>query len=227
MQTVLVIAAHPDDEILGVGGTVAKHAAKGDEVYSLILGEGQTSRWDKRALADTEVVEELHKDTLEAGKVIGFKEVFFENLPDNRFDSVDLLDVVKCVEKYVRKIQPDIIYTQHRGDLNIDHKLVYEAVITATRPIGNYSVKEIYTFETVSSTEWNFANREHAFVPNVFVDITDYFEKKCEAMKKYSSELCTPPHPRSLEMLESLANVRGCTVGKQYVEAFELIRKIE
>ena len=134
MNTILVVAAHPDDEILGVGGTMARRAAEGDAIYALILGEGQTSRWRSRELADAAVIGQLHKNTLDAAEVIGFSKVFFENLPDNRFDSVDLLDIVKKVENYIEDIQPNIIYTHHFGDLNIDHRLTFEAVITATRP---------------------------------------------------------------------------------------------
>lgn len=227
MSTILVVAAHPDDEILGVGATVARRVAEGDKAFALILGEGQTSRWEKREAASEEVISELHKDSIEAAKIIGFTEIYFENFPDNRFDSVDLLDIIKVVEKYVQDIQPDTIYTHYAHDLNIDHRIVYEAVLTATRPIGNYPVKEIYEFETVSSTEWNFGNKDHIFLPNVFVDINGFFQIKCEAMKKYKSELCEFPHPRSLKMLEFTAKRWGGVVGKDYVEAFELVRKVE
>lgn len=123
MSTVLVIAAHPDDEILGVGGTAARRSEEGDNVYALILGEGQTSRWDAREQAEQTAVHQLHKNTMEAARIIGYSDVFFENLPDNRFDSVDLLDIVKKVEQYITKLQPDVLYTHHHGDLNIDHRL--------------------------------------------------------------------------------------------------------
>lgn len=175
---------------------------------------------------DATLVEKLHKATLEAAKLIGYSEVFFENLPDNRFDSVNLLDIVKSVEHYLGDIRPDIVYTHHYGDLNIDHRLACEAVLTATRPTKACTVKEVYEFETVSSTEWSFGNREWGFFPNVFVDIQDYFEIKCDAMKKYKSELCSFPHPRSLETLEALAKKRGSIAGKEYAEAFELARRI-
>lgn len=227
MSVILVVAAHPDDEILGVGATIAKRVAEGDTAYALILGEGQTSRWDRRESASTDVVASLHEDSIKAAKIIGFQDTYFENLPDNRFDSIDLLDVIKLIEKYIKKIRPDIVYTHHANDLNIDHRITCEAVITATRPIGNYSVREIYEFETVSSTEWNFGNKEKAFYPNVFVDINEYFNIKCAAMKEYQSELCEFPHPRSLDMLKYCAKRWGGVIGKNYVEAFELIRKIQ
>lgn len=227
MSVILVVAAHPDDEILGVGATIARRVAEGDQAFALILGEGQTSRWDNRKEADCEVVSELHQDAIASSKIIGYTDICFENLPDNRFDSVDLLDVIKLVEKYVKKIGPDVIYTHHANDLNIDHRVTCEAVLTATRPIGDYKVKEIYEFETVSSTEWNFGNRETAFYPNVFVDVSDYFGTKCEAMKQYKSELCEFPHPRSLKMLEAVARRWGGIVGKEFVEAFELVRSVK
>lgn len=227
MSKILVVAAHPDDEILGLGATVRKHILSGDEVVAIILGEGQTSRWDKRDLADCDAVKLLHRNSYDAARIIGFNEVYFESLPDNRFDSVDLLDIVKIVEKYVDEYKPEIVYTHHSGDLNVDHRVTNEAVITATRPIGEYSVKEIYGFETVSSTEWNFGDKERSFFPNRYVDITDTFSTKCNAIKVYESELCEFPHPRSLKMLEALAIVRGATIGVKYAEAFEVIRIIE
>lgn len=226
MHTILVVAAHPDDEILGVGGTIARKVSEGQKAYALILGEGQTSRWDSRNLADSSVIETLHQATLEAAEIIGYSQIFFENLPDNRFDSIDFLDVVKKVEHYIRLIQPDSIYTHHGGDLNIDHRITCEAVLTATRPVKNCAVGEIYEFETLSSTEWNFGKKEISFYPNAFVDINDYFELKCNAIKKYESELCVFPHPRSLEALEIVAKKWGSTVGRQYAEAFEMVKMI-
>ncbi|MBE5876144.1 MAG: PIG-L family deacetylase [Lachnospiraceae bacterium] len=227
MKTVFVVAAHPDDEILGVGGTVAKHVAAGDKVYAMILGEGQTSRGERREDISQEVVDELHRNTLESAKAVGYEQVYFANFPDNRFDRVDLLDIVKEVEKKIRELKPEIVYTHYSGDLNIDHQYTARAVLTATRPIGEYSVKEIYAFETLSSTEWNFDySAQTGFAPNVFVDITDYYEKKEAAMNCYVSELCEFPHPRSLEGMDVLSKTRGMAVGKQRAEAFMLIRKI-
>lgn len=227
MSTILVVAAHPDDEILGVGATIAARVAAGDQAFAVILGEGQTSRVDHREEMDASVIEELHKDTLAAAKHIGFERVLFENVPDNRFDQMDLLDVVKKVEKLIKKLNPDIIYTHHKGDLNIDHRITYQAVLTATRPMQNCPVKEIYTFETLSSTEWNFAYGENQFHPNVFVDVEPTFHKKLQAMEEYRSELCEFPHPRSLKALEITAQKWGSVVGKHYVEPFEVVRKVE
>lgn len=226
-RKVLVIAAHPDDEIIGLGGTIKKHVDKGDVVDCIILGEGMTSRKLKREDTDKSILEDLHSHTLCSAKIIGFTNVFFSDIPDNRFDSIDLLDIIKEVEKYVTEIKPDIIYTHHYGDLNIDHRRTFEAVITACRPIGDYSVKEIYCFETPSSTEWNFKYEDNAFKPNVFIDVEDTIQFKLDAMCCYKTELREYPHPRSLKSLEIVAQRWGTVVGKKYVEAFELIRRVE
>lgn len=230
MNRVMVIAAHPDDEILGVGGTVKKHVQNEDEVIGLILGEGQTSRYPKRDYAPNQLIEKLHQNTLEAAKVVGYQEIHFSDFPDNRFDSIDLLDIVKTIEYYISKIKPSIIYTHHGGDLNIDHQRTYQAVMTATRPTKNAlfdeDVKEIYTFETLSSTEWEFSY-QNAFLPNVFIDVTETFDSKLKAMKCYESELCEFPHSRSLKGLEVTAQKWGSVVGKEYVEAFMNIRTVK
>lgn len=226
-MNILVVAAHPDDEILGVGGTIAKHVEAGDAVYGLILGEGQTARFDRREEAGNEIVERLHGDTERAAAVLGIRKMYFENFADNRFDSVDLLDIVKAVERRIRELRPAVIYTHHRGDLNVDHRMAYQAVLTATRPMQDQPVKEIYTFETVSSTEWNFSYRQEQFAPNVFVRLTAaQFEKKLAAMEEYKTELCAYPHPRSLEMLRASAVRWGGVAGGHYVEAFETVRII-
>lgn len=227
MRTVLVVAAHPDDEILGVGGTAARYAAAGDRVYALILGEGQTSRGVHREDIDKAVVAELHQNTIESAKAIGYQEVFFADFPDNRFDQVDLLDIVKVVERQIQDLQPQIVYTHYSGDLNIDHQYTARAVLTATRPIGAYCVEEVYAFETLSSSEWNFDySTQSAFSPNVFVDISAYYTKKEQAMRCYVSELCQFPHPRSLEGMDVLSKTRGMAAGMERAEAFMLLRKM-
>ncbi len=225
-KKILVVAAHPDDEILGVGATICNHIRNGDECFALILGEGITSRYEKRELADIIKLENLHEDTYKAAKIIGYEEIYMEKLPDNRFDTVPLLDIIKIIEKHVEKIKPNIIYTHSSRDLNIDHRITVEATLTATRPIGEEYVKEIYSFETVSSTEWNF-NNKHKFNPNYFVDVTETLNEKLKAMECYKNELKEFPHPRSVENLKFSAMRWGSVISREYAEAFEIIRIIK
>ena len=224
---ILTIAAHPDDELLGLGGTIRKRVNDGDKADCLILGEGLTSRGNDREQVSKESLKELYFDTYQAAEYIGYDNLYFSKLPDNRFDSVDLLDIIKEIEKIIKKVQPDIVYTHHYGDLNIDHQRTFEAVITACRPVGVYGVKEIYAFETPSSTEWNFQYGDKTFKPNLFVDITETIEAKLNGMNCYDSEKRGHPHPRSLKALKTIAARWGTVVGSEYVEAFELIRKVE
>ena len=151
MEKVLVVAAHPDDELLGLGGTIRRLANAGKEIHAVILAEGITSRAETRDEADMNELKELREDAQKAAEVVGYQSIEFHDFPDNRMDEVDLLDIIKVVSKYVDKYQPDTIFTHHHGDLNIDHRRTCEAVLTACRPIGDYSVKRIYAFETPST----------------------------------------------------------------------------
>lgn len=221
---VLCIVAHPDDEVLGCGGTMAKLSAQ-NEIYLLILGEGITSR-DKSEKQKIDELKLLNDDMLAANRILGTKQVFTENLPDNKFDTVSLLDITKIVEKYIEKIKPEIVYTHHMGDLNIDHRITFKAVLTACRPIENMSVKKILSFEIPSSTEWNSYSIINSFNPNVFEDISRTIDKKLDAMSVYKSEVRSNPHPRSLEKIKALAEIRGAISGMNYAEAFILIREL-
>ncbi|MBT7507815.1 PIG-L family deacetylase [archaeon] len=221
---ILIVAAHPDDEILGCGATAARFIEEGNEVYTLILGEGVTSRDVNRDIhkRKSELIS-LKKEIESANGIIGVKEFFLYDFPDNRFDSVPLLDIVKVIEGVKDKIKPNIIFTHFENDLNIDHQITYKAVITATRPIGKDCVNEIYSFEVPSSTEWNFPNK---FSPDVFFDVSETIQKKISAMAEYNSELKDFPHPRSLEGIKLIARYRGLNVGKKFVESFKCVRKI-
>lgn len=224
-KKILIVVAHPDDEVLGCFGTVSKLIKEGYEAYTLILGEGKTSRLDTRKIEENkEQLEILNDEIKKANDIIGIKKCFVYDFPDNRFDSVDLLDIIKVISKIKEEIKPDIIFTHYENDLNIDHKITYQAVITATRPIENESVKEIYSFEILSSTEWQYPI---SFSPDVFFDIQDTIELKLNAMQCYKSELCLYPHPRSLEGIELNAKYNGMRVGKNYVEAFKSVRVIK
>ena len=225
MEQILVFAAHPDDELLGVGGTVRRLANEGKEVRAIILAEGLTSRNDKRSDTDKSELTALQDDARKAAEIIGYRSIEFCGFPDNRMDSVDLLDIIKVISQYVEKYKPDTIFTHHHGDLNIDHRRTCEAVLTACRPIGNNCVKRIYAFETPSSTEWNYVY-EAPFKPNTYFDVTETLEAKVNGMACYRTESTTFPHPRSPEALRALGRYRGSNVGFGMAEAFELIREI-
>ncbi|MBP9853713.1 MAG: PIG-L family deacetylase [Candidatus Omnitrophica bacterium] len=221
---ILIVAAHPDDEILGCAGTVARFVKEGAEAFTLILGEGKTSRDKKRDVSHKkEEIDLLRKEIKKANSLIGVQDVFIRDLPDNRFDQLDLLDVVKEVEEVKKKIKPDIIFTHHEHDLNIDHLVTFRAVMTATRPMKDETVKELYSYEVMSSTEWRFPL---TFSPNTFVDISKFIDSKLKAMAMYESELCEYPHPRSLEGIKLVAQNWGMKTGVKYAEAFQLIRRI-
>ncbi len=223
---VLVVVAHPDDEVLGCGGTIACLARNGNEVNIAILGEGITSRYEHPEDAEKSSIETLHAQSREAGLHLAAKEVLLFRLPDNRFDTIPLLDIIKEVERLVERLQPEVVYTHHGGDLNIDHRIVHQAVLTATRPFGDCPVKEILTFEVPSSTDWAFHQFKPEFHPNVFVDIAETLEIKVQSMQTYESETRSFPHPRSAEALRASAHRWGSVVGLEAAEAFELIRSV-
>jgi len=226
-MNVLVIAAHPDDEVLGCGGTIARLVEQGGDVYIAILGEGITSRYGHRDEADQEHLDELHATSEQVAELLGASELFMYNLPDNRFDTVPLLDVIKIVEELIERVEPDTVFTQHGGDLNIDHNIVYRAALTATRPLVDHPVRKVYSYEVASSTEWAFKKFEPSFQPNTFVDITETLETKVQAMEMYESEARSYPHPRAPESLRAIARNWGRTAGLHAAEAFELIRSVE
>ena len=223
---ILVIAAHPDDEVLGCGATIARLAGEGHALHIAIMGEGITSRHAKRQDADVKQLSRLHQQASAAARKLGAKDVVLFKLPDNRLDTVPLLEVVKLVESLVAKLRPQVVYTHHPGDLNIDHGIVHRAVLTATRPAPGQPVREIYTFEVPSSTEWAFQRLEQPFRPNVFVDVAATLETKIAALRCYKTETCKFPHPRSPEALRAIAARWGSVVGCEAAEAFELIRSV-
>jgi LmbE family N-acetylglucosaminyl deacetylase len=225
-ERVLVVAAHPDDEVLGCGGTIARLTHEGREVFVAILGEGATARSATRAAATRAEVTALQDGSRRAAKLLGVKELFLRDLPDNRFDTVPLLDVVKLVEELIERLQPRIVYTHHGGDLNIDHAITARAVLTATRPLPGAPVKELLMFEVPSSTEWAFQQHAPVFRPTVFADVAATLETKIEAMALYDSEARAFPHPRSADALRAMARRWGSVVGVDAAEAFELVRII-
>lgn len=224
-KNILVVVAHPDDEILGCGGTIKRLVdEEGYEAYTLILGEGITSRDDRRDEKKRENdLKLLGENAHKANKIIGVNEVFLYDFPDNRFDTVSLLDIVKVIEKLKSEIKPEIIFTHYEKDLNVDHQITYKAVLTATRPVTDECVKELYSFEVLSSTEWNYPL---TYSPDVFFDISEYIQYKIKAMEVYTSEIRNYPHPRSLEGINIDAKSWGLKTGLEYAEAFKLGRMI-
>jgi LmbE family N-acetylglucosaminyl deacetylase len=224
---VLVVAAHPDDEILGCGGTIARHAEAGDDVDILILAEGITSRDDARdQVARHHDLEKLHETARRAAVILGAREPRLRRLPDNRLDQVPLIEVAKIIEAIIAERRPEIVYTHHGGDLNIDHRVVHQSVLAACRPLPGASVRSVFTFETVSSTEWGSDALGEAFRPHRFVDITRQLHRKRAALDCYRSEMRAFPHARSVEAIESLARWRGSSAGLDAAEAFMVVREV-
>jgi LmbE family N-acetylglucosaminyl deacetylase/RimJ/RimL family protein N-acetyltransferase len=226
LGSVLVIAAHPDDEVLGCGGTMARLRADGHDVKIAILGEGLTSRYPARELADRSLLCRLHDHARRAADALDVKDLFLYHLPDNRFDTLPLLDVVKIVEELIQRHAPDTIFTHGCADLNVDHLVTHRAVLTATRPIEGHSVRNLYAFEIPSSTDWSFHRLVPGFEPNTFFNIEATLEVKKQAMACYQTEVQDFPHPRSLEGLDVVARRWGTVAGCKAAEAFELIRSV-
>lgn len=226
-KNVLVVAAHPDDETLGAGGLIARLADMGARVTVLILGEGVTSRQPRRdPAAVAGELERLRGQAQEAGRILGASRVIHENLPDNRFDGVELLDIVKIIERTGREANPALVLTHHAGDLNIDHVLTHRATLTAFRPLPGREPVSLYAFETPSSTEYAPPSLGAPFTPSAYVDIAEAIERKIAALKIYDGETFADPHPRSPESVRLLAAVRGRQSGRTFAEAFVPLREL-
>ena len=226
MKNVLIIAAHPDDELLGCGGTVARHINEGDKVHFLIMAEGATARYKDRKEGKHTEAEKLFECSREVSQFLGAEEPIFGRLHDNRMDSYDFLDIVKIIEKISSAINPQIVYTHHGNDLNIDHQLTHRAALTALRPVPGSKIEAILAFETLSSTEWSSKQQGLPFTPNHYIEITDYLEQKIKALNIYTSEMKKFPHPRSSDGVIALAHYRGSNIGVQAAEAYEIIYSI-
>jgi Uncharacterized proteins, LmbE homologs len=226
-KNVLVVAAHPDDEVLGCGGTIARHVDAGDQVQVLIVAEGSTSRQQERDRAQVrDELSALAQAAQTAGSILGAAGVELLDLPDNRLDSLDRLDLIKRIEECVDRHQPECVYVHHAGDVNVDHRRLHEAVVTACRPTPRHCVRRLLSYEVASSTEWQPPGSAPAFQPNWFVDITAQWARKRQALEAYAAEMRPWPHARSIEALEHLARWRGAQVGVEAAEAFCLLRQL-
>jgi LmbE family N-acetylglucosaminyl deacetylase len=221
-NTVLVVAAHADDEVLGCGGTIARHVAEGDVVHVVFMADGVESRRDGQV---EEKLQRRNQARDEAMRILGVAQWYALDFRDNRMDSIPLLDVVQALEPIVQQVKPKRVYTHHHGDLNVDHRVTHQAVMTACRPLPGSSVREILTFEIMSSSEWATPG-VMSFTPNAFVDITNYMQTKLKALEAYKIEMRSAPHSRSIAHLETLARHRGCTVGVDAAEGFMICRYI-
>ncbi len=223
-MNVMVIAAHPDDEVLGAGGVIARHSTDGDEVNVVILGEGITSRIIASDCEKNDLLLALHQTAYRAAEILGVKNLHLLALPDNRFDMVPLLDIVQQIERLADQYKPDIIYTHFQGDLNIDHVITSRAVMTAFRPLPGAKCCQIYAFAVPSATGWGY--QSEGFVPNVFIDISKTLDKKMNALNEYESEIKTWPHARSLDAVKAGARYWGSMAGIEAAEPFILLRKV-
>ena len=225
VQSILILAAHPDDEVLGCGGTIAKLADGGATIHVAFLADGVFSRSGEQPILQEEL--QIRRTAAQkACNLLGVKSHSFGDFPDNRMDTVALLDIAKAVESLIAEHQPDTVFTHHSGDLNIDHRRMHDAVVTACRPQNGHPVKTLLSFEVPSSTEWQFSGSALPFMPNWFVDISVSFNRKMAALEAYAAELRDWPHPRSRNGVEHLAHWRGATIGVDAAEAFILGRNI-
>lgn len=222
MNKILIIAAHPDDETLGVGGVILKHVEANDHVTVFIAADGVTARHDQ--------IEQQQEAALRACKKLGVVDVRFGALPDQRLDEFPLLELIAPLSQLIKDLRPKVVYTHHGGDVNQDHRAIFEATLIAARPVGDHSVKELYCYEVPSSTEWAPPLNHWVFQPNVYIDIEPFLDKKIEAAleytRTYQSEIPPYPHPRSPQAIEIYAKRRGIEVGLRAAEAFMLIRKL-
>ncbi len=220
MTTVLVVAAHMDDEALGCGGAIARHAANGDEVHACYMTDSSTSQY----VGDDSKLSAKYEQAKEVADILGLSQLHHLDFPDMRLDSVPIPDLASGVAEVTRAIAPEIVYTHHPGDRNKDHSLTYEATLVAARPYPGQTIRRVLTYEVLSSTEWG--EQHLPFIPNCFVEIGDWIEAKIRAMGCYVDELRDPPHPRSLEGIRIHARDRGMSAGLEYAEAFCIVYDI-
>jgi LmbE family N-acetylglucosaminyl deacetylase len=217
---ILVLAPHPDDEVLGCGGTIAKHVQQGDEVHLCIVTKAYAPDWSE------EFLKNRPREIKNASKILGIKRVYFLDFPAVKLDTVPQKELNEAISRVVERVRPYAAYIPHKGDINKDHRLVFEAALVALRPKPKISAKKVLAYETLSETEWGIPEPKEVFLPNFYVDISDTLRIKLKAMMAYKSELKSYPHPRSLKGIRALAIKRGSEVGLKAAEAFMLVREI-
>ncbi len=220
MKKILVIAPHADDEILGVGGTMARNIAEGNQVFVLIVTHGE------KPLFSDEIVSQIRKETIQAHKFLGITKTYFGELPAVMLEQIPRYQLNDKISKVIQEVEPDEVYIPHIGDMQKDHQLVNEAAMVAVRPKYAHKISAVYAYETLSETEWNIPNTSNAFIPTVYTDISNYIDTKKQALAYFESQVSAFPDPRSLEAVEALAKYRGSTVKVNAAEAFMLIRQI-
>jgi LmbE family N-acetylglucosaminyl deacetylase len=222
---VLVVAAHPDDEVLGCGGLIAKLTTAGIDVVIKFMSDGESSRANLSSEEVSRLIKKRNEAALRSSEILGVRDVHFGKFADNQMDSEPILSIARELETLMAELKPLTVLTHSNSDLNVDHRRTTEAVLIATRPIPGQSVRSVLMYETLSSTEWNYSAVPQ-FRPNIFVDISAHADKKLSALNEYVSEIREWPHPRSMDGLKIAMQHRGSSVGRELVEAFELIRHV-
>jgi len=221
MKSPLIIAPHPDDEVLGCGGIMKKYSDEGSDVNVLIISRGSPKFYSG------ERIENVRGEAKMAHKILGVNETIFLDFAAPELDTVSISEIAREIAKVINDLKAEVLFLPHRGDIHHDHTAVFDAGLVAARPVGDYSVKEIYSYETLSETEWAPPFGDKAFIPTYFANITSQFKAKIEALKCFKSQIKPFPYPRSQETIEALAKYRGSTVGFERAEAFMHIRRIE
>lgn len=219
-MNVLVIAPHRDDEVIGVGGSIAKHSAQGDIVYVCVITHGS------EPICNRETDEQIKAECIEADRLLGVKETIFLDFPAAMLETVPRHELNNALIKVVQRIKPDVVYIPHRGDMQLDHKMTVDAAMVALRPKYQHMVKKIYSYETLSETGWDVPNTTNEFIPTAYNDISEYLDLKIKAMETFKSQIAEYPNPRSTESIRVLAIYRGTTVNLKMAEAFTVIREI-
>lgn len=219
-MNILVIAPHPDDEVLGVGGTIAKMIANGNDVFVCIVTRGI------KPLFSDDFFKNAREETINCHKYLHIKKTFYLEFPAAMLEKIDRYKINDQIVNIINEVTPDIVFIPHHGDMQKDHQIVSEASLVALRPKYAHKVRKVYAYETLSETEWNIPHSSNTFIPNVYIDISEYLTSKIDAMSKYKSQLAEFPNPRSLEAIEALAKYRGSTICTNAAEAFMLVREI-